>query len=106
GAGRFVLGFTTHALFTTTPAGAYQLTISALARPTLAQPHPIPVTRIVTLPSIAALRVGEDPFTDPAPIPVRHQRDQILIYLRASVAVSLTLASPDGRSVHASVGAP
>jgi hypothetical protein len=58
------------------------------------------------LPSIAALRVLTDPFSDPAPIPLRHQGNRILVYLRASAVVALTLASPDGRSAQTTAGVP
>jgi hypothetical protein len=106
GPGRFVLSFTTHALFTTTPAGSYQLTIAATAQPTPAQPPPHPVTVTAALPTIRPLRVAEDPFADPAPLPLRHQGNRILVYLRASASVALTMAAPDGRSVHQILGVP
>ena len=107
GAGRFVLGFTTDALFTATPIGPYRLTVSVSVKPTILQPHPPPVTVSAALPTIPALRVGDNPFLDAAPIPLRHQANRILVYLRGAVpAVSLTLASPDGRSAHQVVGVP
>jgi hypothetical protein len=103
--GGFILSFTTHALFTATAAGPYQLSVSATARPPVFPPRP-PVRVSAALPSIAALRVLTDPFSDPAPIPLRHQGNRILVYLRASAVVALTLASPDGRLAQATVGVP
>ena len=65
------------------------------------------MTVSAALPTIPALRVGDNPFLDAAPIPLRHQANRILVYLRGAVpAVSLTLAAPDGRSAHQVVGVP
>jgi hypothetical protein len=105
--GRFVLSFVTDAPFTSTPVGPYMLTVAARAAPTLINPRPVPVTSSAALPSIRALRVGEDPFTDPAPIPLRRQATHINVYLRAAAAdVTLALAAPDGRTAHFSRKVP
>jgi hypothetical protein len=105
--GRFVLSFVTDVPFAATPVGPYTLTVEARAAPTLLNPRPVPVTATVALPSIRTLRVGEDPFTDPAPIPLRLQTTHINVYLRAAAAdLTLTLAAPDGRTAHFSRKVP
>ena len=103
---RFVLSFTTDALFTSTPLGPYRLTVSATVPPTLGNPHPPPINVNAGLPSIAPLVLGQDPFLDAAPIPLRRQRAHINVYLRASAKVVLTMASPDGHSSHLNIGVP
>jgi hypothetical protein len=104
--GRFVLSFTTDAPFTSTPVGAYTLTVTAQAAATLLNPHPVPVTVTVALPNIAVLRAVDNPFNDAAPIPLRRQSTHINVYLRAAVHVSLTLTAPDGRTAHFSRKVP
>jgi hypothetical protein len=104
---RFILTIGTDALFTTTPLGPYRLTVKAAAKPTLANPHPAPVTVDVALPAIAPLILAATPFTDAAPIPLRRQRGgHINIYLRAAAQVDLTMTAPDGRSSHLDIGVP
>ena len=64
------------------------------------------MTTTTNLPSIAPVQAGNDPFTDPAFIPLRHSGNQVLVFLRLAATVNLTLTSPDGRTAHATVGAP
>jgi hypothetical protein len=106
GANRFILGFRTQALFTTTSIGAYSLTVRAVRRGGPLFPPPRPVTVTAPLPSISLSRPGEDPFTGPEQIPLRRQRGAIAVHLRAQANVTLILQAPDGRSTETTRGVP
>ncbi len=105
--GRYILAFTTGAPFTAALGGPYVLTVSAAWTHTVSNPHPPPpMTTTTNLPSIAPIQAGNDPFTDPLTIPLRHSGNQVLVFLRLAATVNLTLTSPDGQTAHATVGAP
>ena len=106
GGNRFILGFRTHALFTTTPLGPYVLAVRALRSGGPPFPPPQPVTVTMPLPSIAPILPGQDPFAGSEPIPLRQQHGAIAVYLRAPVNLTLTLRAPDGRSSQISRGVP